>query len=681
MQKTFPVNIPLINMLAMFMLYCPVQAKTYYVADNGSDNNPATRTQPFQTISKAAEAAQPGDTVFVMEGVYRERVSPPREGTATQPIVYMGEPGKRVFIKGSDVYESKWEKISENIFAANLNRMQFTDDCYLDSPNPFKVTTASTPYGRDGRAEGKDESIAYTLGQIFVESIPYLQTPLEKEMREQPGSWWYDPNTNKALVHFKPEHSTQSFVEITTRRRIFAPHTLALGHIHVIGFIMEHCGNQFPRDFFKQRTNAQAGALDIRSGHHWLIKNNVVRYASGIGVNCGQRSNNNERTDPDAARHKAVANRIENNYLINNGCNGIVAASSQDMVVTGNVVMYNNTHRYIGRDRYESGGLKFHDIKNALIARNLVANNYSFGIWLDNKYPQTRVCNNLIVNNQKGIKVEMGEYGFGAVLIDHNVLMDNLENQYYSHDASGVLLVNNLIAGTRSDYKTDDNEDVKTGELFGQGVYVRQITSRTRSDNNAFYNNIICNNDYTYNVLYPIGKGGEQRFLGNLYDRGNVERILCINNMTQPSSTENDFKQMITDDLEGNATEEMFGSLAIFNGHKSLQAFFNLQEWQKFWSAHTRHNDSDALAMAGLHAKYHPEDLSVSLTLPKKIKPVDNTRWTEEYLHTYPSLAEKTSLPGPFENLRTGTHTYYPYKGMPPVRSDELPGADVFTAK
>ncbi len=59
---------------------------------------------PFKTISKAASEALPGDAVIVHEGVYRERVNPPRGGTSDEHrIVYKAVGGENVEIKGSEV--------------------------------------------------------------------------------------------------------------------------------------------------------------------------------------------------------------------------------------------------------------------------------------------------------------------------------------------------------------------------------------------------------------------------------------------------------------------------------------------------------------------------------------------------------------------------------------------------
>jgi hypothetical protein len=655
--------------ILFYLIYSlPLCAKTYFISGKGSDNNPGSRVKPFKTISKGAEFAQPGDTVFVMEGIYRERVSPPVGGTAENPIVYWAEPGKRVFIKGSDVYDKKWKTIAKGISAADLNLLQFTDDVYWDSANPFKIGLTSTPYGRDGIPE-KVMEINYTLGQVFVEGKPYLQTPLKKEMETQAGSWWYDPDKNQVLLHFKPGQSTKNQVEITTRRRIFAPHVRGLGYIHVIGFIMEHCGNQFPRDFWEKRESAQSGALGLRSGHHWVVKNNVIRYAANIGIDCGNEGPDNEQSkQATISSTQITGNLFENNYLIDNGCNGIAGESTKDMIVRGNVVMYNNNLMYMGDNRYEQAGMKFHNLTDGLIYDNFVAENYAYGIWLDNRYFHSHLFNNYIIRNQKGIKVEMGDYDFGAVLIDRNIIMNNVENQFYMHDASGVLVVNNLMAGSKLLNTEEFNEGIKSSEQYGQGVYFRQITNRTRSYHNSFYNNIVCNNDISFDVPYPLAKAGEQRFLGNLYDHP-VMRINDMCDYPSPFNAES-FLKRVAEDMRTTTD-----SISYEPSSKRIQ--MSLAEWQKFWLQHSLHNDNDAQVMPSLSAVYLPDSRSVRLTLSELPKKRANYHWDGNYRQIY-HLTETNVYPGPFPNLQAGTHEYSPYLGLPRVERGELPDPQVF---
>ena len=55
--------------------------------------------QNSKTIQAAANKAQPGDTITVYEGVYRERVDPPRGGTSdVRRITYQTARGEKVVI-------------------------------------------------------------------------------------------------------------------------------------------------------------------------------------------------------------------------------------------------------------------------------------------------------------------------------------------------------------------------------------------------------------------------------------------------------------------------------------------------------------------------------------------------------------------------------------------------------
>lgn len=53
----------------------PVWAADYYVATNGSDSAAGTLAAPWRTIQKAANSAPPGATVYVLPGVYNEKVT------------------------------------------------------------------------------------------------------------------------------------------------------------------------------------------------------------------------------------------------------------------------------------------------------------------------------------------------------------------------------------------------------------------------------------------------------------------------------------------------------------------------------------------------------------------------------------------------------------------------------
>jgi len=50
------------------------EAATFYVATTGHNSNPGTETQPFQTVNKGVSVLNPGDTLYIKSGTYKEWV-------------------------------------------------------------------------------------------------------------------------------------------------------------------------------------------------------------------------------------------------------------------------------------------------------------------------------------------------------------------------------------------------------------------------------------------------------------------------------------------------------------------------------------------------------------------------------------------------------------------------------
>ncbi|RMG62467.1 MAG: DUF4957 domain-containing protein, partial [Calditrichaeota bacterium] len=75
----------------LLVLTCGAGAATYYVGQ-GSGNGSGTANNPFTTFSAALSAAQPGDTVLVLPGVYTSAgaIHTVRNGVAGQRIVIRG---------------------------------------------------------------------------------------------------------------------------------------------------------------------------------------------------------------------------------------------------------------------------------------------------------------------------------------------------------------------------------------------------------------------------------------------------------------------------------------------------------------------------------------------------------------------------------------------------------------
>ncbi len=65
----------------------------FYVSKQGDDNNPGTADAPFLTIQKAADEMLSGEECIIMEGVYRERITP-----ASDHVTFRAAEGEEVVV-------------------------------------------------------------------------------------------------------------------------------------------------------------------------------------------------------------------------------------------------------------------------------------------------------------------------------------------------------------------------------------------------------------------------------------------------------------------------------------------------------------------------------------------------------------------------------------------------------
>ncbi|MDA0813215.1 MAG: right-handed parallel beta-helix repeat-containing protein [Verrucomicrobia bacterium] len=650
-------------LIAFAVFALPLDARTIVVATDGSDDGEGSDTAPFRTLSRAAEVAMPGDTILVRPGVYRERVTPPRGGEPGRPITYHAESLGTVFIRGSEAWTPDWQHHGDGHYSAVPEATIFNDDVYADEANPFLVPLASTPHKRDGQPEFErygvgDPDFSYTSGQVIVNGKPWEQRPFVEEVKDAPVRWAVAHETGRIHVNFGQLDPSGQRVEITTRRRVFAPHIRGLGHIVVEGFVIEHCGNQYPTNFWKTKKWAQAGALGLRGGHHWIVRNNLIRYANTVAMDVGSGGNDNER-NPQTIGGAPLGqdNRIENNYIVDNGAAGIIGSTSTNMVIRGNVILRNNTLGFVGEKRYEHGGIKCHYIRDGLIERNYVADSpRSEGIWLDNQFHGTHVTRNVIVNNgARGIFLEMSDYKYDSVFVTQNISIGN-DIQFYVHDASGSTVLHNLFANSPGDAK------------YGQGCYIHQATERTRTGYHSLFNNLFINHKVMLDINYPAHKSGPQRINHNVYDTTEEARAFVINRASdEPSPWEPAaFFEMVQRDLPSRAPAAVPGG-----GKVAL----TLSEWRAFWAKHGQQNDTKSITREGIVVSYDPSTLELQLTVPFDLGTMGSTphpRMDRDFDgKTVPQ--DGTALPGPFQSLQSGSNTYKIWHGLPLLDEGELP--------
>lgn len=493
------------------------------------DSNPGTEEKPLRSIMAAAKHACPGDTVLVHAGTYRETVVPARSGEEDCPITYQAAHGERVVIKGSEVVTGKWhQRASSQIFATSIPVMD-------GAPNPFSVQLIEK--GQSYIHTMREAATHRTLGQVFLDGLPLDEVDRPEHLESMPGTWLPTENGTRLLVHFPAWviDPADHIVEITLRSAVFRPESRGLGYLVIRGFVMEHASNQALTSFWEKGSAPQQGLISCRSGHHWLIENNVIRYAKSIGLDVGSEGRMDE-LDGQATPGLVGYHRIIGNTISDNGQGGICGLGHIGTEIIDNILERNNT---LGATAWEEAAIKTHFYVHGRIEGNLIRGNFCNGIWLDNVYQDVRVTRNVILNNQgAGIFCEMGG---GPCLIDNNVIglqtPGNPEiggNGIYAHDAGGVTVVHNLfcqnarygifiqIAGERNYTVYPDNMASFTEPALGE--------KPCHCSNVAIQNNVFVENlRGALNLPYPAEKASNLSCDFNLYSDEGEAGLFAVN--------------------------------------------------------------------------------------------------------------------------------------------------------
>ena len=145
---TMPQHSVLMTVL-VFACAWTTSAAEFHVAVTGNDTAQGTAQQPLRTIQRAADLANPGDTVTVHAGIYRERVDPPRGGESdAKRITYQAAPGERVEIRGSEVVTG-WSLVKDRVWKAVIPNAMFTGF------NPFADEISGPWFNPDPTAKNK----------------------------------------------------------------------------------------------------------------------------------------------------------------------------------------------------------------------------------------------------------------------------------------------------------------------------------------------------------------------------------------------------------------------------------------------------------------------------------------------------------------------------------------------
>lgn len=424
-------------------------SKEIFVAKTGNNSNTGTITSPLLTIQAAADHAYPGDTITVFEGVYREKIVPPRGGLSNNDrIVYRAGDEQRVIIKGSEVIKN-WENINDKLWKVVISNL------YFGEYNPYKDSINGDWFYDLGRVHHTGEVFlngnslweCSSLGELNDNEVDLSQNKLK----------WYctsDELNTVIYANFGDLNPNNEFVEISVRNSCFYPDNTGVNYITVSGFIMSQAATNWAAP-----TAEQIGMIGTNWSKGWIIENNEISDSKCVGITLGKDRKsghnlwNQEKIKGGAVIYNEVILRVikdgwskqkigshivRNNKIYNCGqagiCGSFGAAFSE--IFDNHIFNIWTKRQFSGA---EIAAIKFHGAIDAIIQNNFIHDAHR-ALWLDWMTQGTRITSNICFRNDfADLFVEVSH---GPYLVDNNIFLSGIHNW-----SQGGAFVHNLISG------------------------------------------------------------------------------------------------------------------------------------------------------------------------------------------------------------------------------------------
>jgi len=357
--------------LMLGLSFCAaVKGKTWYVSGKMLVN--IEREEQVRTIAQAAALVEPGDTVIIHDGIYREYVEIEKSGKLNNPITFQAAAGAGVIMTGADQI-NKWtgEKGYGRIYS---------------TPWPHKFITWNQhnihPDDDYHRLTGRCE-------QVFVNGYALRQV-LERDKLAR-GTFYVDLDGERLYVWNYDNQDVSSrkvTVEASIRDRIL---TIKGDNVVVKGIRFRYAANR-----------AQRGAVEF-SGSHLTVEDCIFEYTNAGG-----------------AGFRGEDITVRRCTFQHNGQLGFGASRAHRLRMTGCTVRNNNIKGF--NRGWEAGGNKICLARGVVFESSTFVENRGDGIWFDIGNEDCTVRNCLIAfNEDAGIFYEIS-YGLHA---HDNVIVGN----------------------------------------------------------------------------------------------------------------------------------------------------------------------------------------------------------------------------------------------------------------
>lgn len=445
-----------------------------HVATTGSDRADGSAESPFRTIGRAAQAAMPGDTVAVHEGVYREWVNPPRGGTADAPITYQAAFGpdgrfEPVTISGAEVV-TDWRPhpgAEGRVWVAEVPNVLFGErnpyaeriggDWFFDRVNTWHTGEVYL--------DGKSMYESLTLAGVEHPEV----TPDSSDPDGSLLTWYCEVGDDVTTIwaSFGGADPAAHQVEINVRTFVFWPARTGIDHITVRGFTLTKAATQWAPP-----TALQEGLIGPHWSKGWVIEDNTITDSKNVGVSLGKEAStgqNEAAAGPDGAKGGTQRERevIQRALVLGGPAAGEPQPWHRDHV--GSHTVRRNTIRdceqagvvghlgaafstiadnhisriHVKRQWHgaEVAGIKLHAAIDTVISGNTIHHTHR-ALWLDWQAQGTQVRRNVFyASTAEDFMVEVCH---GPYLVDSNLFLSPWAVKDMS---TGGAYVHNYVAG------------------------------------------------------------------------------------------------------------------------------------------------------------------------------------------------------------------------------------------
>jgi parallel beta-helix repeat protein len=374
------------------------------VAQDAGDGN---ARRPYRTPAYAMKHLQPGDTLNLAPGTYRETLAFPEIKWTGAPTRVQAAGKGEVIIKGSDVVDG-WERLEAGLYVKRpwtVNSQQV----FIDGA-PLKQIGGTVFNGYPERANHPMKKLHDSHGGIW----PGRAAGGVRDLTE--GSFHYDAGAQSLYVKIAPSATLDGrSVEVSVR-----PY-LAIGKnlksVSLTNLRFEHANTT---------AVSQSGALSL-AGDRLVLEGIEVSQVDGNGIDLTGNENVIRGSRANHCGQVGMKVRGRANKLIDNETS------------------FNNTRGF--NKWWEAGGAKFvgdGGLRDSEVSGHRAIGNAGDGIWFDWMNSNNKVHDSVAAYNAGfGIHYEASQKGY---IYNNYVFRNRMRGIYLAHSSESVV-VHNLVAG------------------------------------------------------------------------------------------------------------------------------------------------------------------------------------------------------------------------------------------